>query len=153
MHNIHIDNAAADPTVPAAMLLETWINQALTLHKTPASLTVRVVDEAEIQALNRQFRQKDKPTNVLSFPYEGFEVEEDSDYLGDIAVCATVVAAEAKAQHKSLEAHWAHMLIHSTLHLLGHDHVLDDDAAVMEHLEIELLAKLGYPNPYLTLED
>ena len=80
-------------------------------------------------------------------------MDEASDYLGDIAVCATVVAAEAKAQHKSLEAHWAHMLIHSTLHLLGHDHVLDDDAAVMENLEIELLAKLGYPNPYLTLED
>ncbi len=153
MHKIYIDNAAANPTVPAAMLLEHWINLALTSHKTPASLTVRVVDEAEIQALNLQFRQKDKPTNVLSFPYEGFEVDEVSDYLGDIAVCATVVAAEAKAQHKTLEAHWAHMLIHSTLHLLGYDHVLDDDAAVMENLEIELLAELGYPNPYLTVED
>jgi len=114
-------------------------------------VTVRIVDEAEITQLNKDYRHKDGSTNVLSFPFEsppGMPAEECESLLGDVVVCAAVVAQEAVAQHKPTEAHWAHMLVHGILHLLGYDHQTDSEAQEMETLEVDVLAGLGYPNPY-----
>ncbi|SFR42654.1 probable rRNA maturation factor [Marinobacter gudaonensis] len=113
----------------------------------PSEVTIRIVGSEESQALNHQYRGKDYPTNVLSFPFEappGITVP----LAGDLVICAPVVENEAREQHKTLEAHWAHMVIHGMLHLQGYDHIDDTDAEVMEALEIRLLAQLGYGNPY-----
>lgn len=125
-----------------------WVQTVLAEHEQ-AELTIRVVDPAESQELNKTYRGKDKPTNVLSFPFEVPEGVPDCYLLGDLVICASVVQTEAEQQHKELLAHWAHMVVHGTLHLLGYDHVSDVDAAVMEPLEVRLLATLGYPDPYL----
>ena len=111
-------------------------------------VTIRVVEVAEIQALNKQFRGKDKPTNVLSFPSQLPQIAQEEAYLGDLIICADIVEQEAIAQHKSFAAHWAHMLVHGILHLQGYDHINNDQAEGMEALEIDLLANLDYPNPY-----
>jgi len=108
---------------------------------------VRIVDEAEITALNRQYRGKDGATNVLSFPFEAMAGVETGQ-LGDVVICAPVVAAEAVTQGKSLQAHWAHIVMHGVLHLLGYDHHRDAEAQEMEALETRLLASLGFPDPY-----
>ena len=111
-------------------------------------MTVRIVDETESQQLNFDYREKDKPTNVLSFPFQcppGIELP----LLGDLVICAGVVAQEATEQNKSLDAHWAHMVVHGSLHLLGFDHINDDDAAQMEAEEVTILQQLGFTNPYL----
>lgn len=110
-------------------------------------LTIRIVDETEAQYLNETWRGRSYPTNVLSFPFEsppGLQVP----WLGDLVICAPVVAREAQEQQKSLHAHWAHLVIHGTLHLLGYDHLEDTQAQLMEILEIHILNNLGYPNPY-----
>jgi probable rRNA maturation factor len=106
-----------------------------------------LVDEPESRALNERYRGKDRPTNVLSFPAELPE-ELDIPLLGDIVICAPLVAEEASSQGKPVEAHWAHLVVHGVLHLLGHDHQLESEAREMEALEVELLASLGFPNPY-----
>ena len=124
-----------------------WVLQVLPEHKKDSELTIRVVDEAEITALNRQYRGKDGATNVLSFPYEAIPGVA-TDLLGDIVICAPVVANESVAQDKPLEAHWAHMVIHGVLHLLDYDHHQDAEAHKMEAREAELLDSLGYANPY-----
>lgn len=114
-------------------------------------LAIRLVGDAESRALNHDYRGKDKPTNVLSFPAELPEVVLaglDERPLGDLVICAPVVAREADEQGKALAAHWAHMTVHGMLHLLGHDHIEAADAAVMEPLEIAILARLGWDNPY-----
>ncbi|MEL0027228.1 MAG: rRNA maturation RNase YbeY [Perlucidibaca sp.] len=122
------------------------------LHASePLELAIRLVGEDESRALNHDYRGKDKPTNVLSFPAELPEMvlsELDERPLGDLVICAPVVAREADEQGKALAAHWAHMTVHGLLHLLGHDHVEAVDAAVMEPLEIAILARLGWDNPY-----
>lgn len=113
----------------------------------PYELTVRMVGPDESRELNRDYRGKDYATNVLSFPFEappGVEVA----ILGDLAICAEVVKNEAQEQQKSPIAHWAHMVIHGTLHLLGYDHIEDDEATAMEALEIKLLAGFGFSDPY-----
>ena len=110
-------------------------------------LSIQVIDETAMQTLNHQFRDKNKPTNVLSFPYEPMPGV-TLDLLGDIALCAPVIQQEAAEQGKSLMDHWAHMLVHGMLHLRGFDHIEDEEAEVMEALEIELLAKHGIQNPY-----
>lgn len=127
--------------------LEGWIGAALANEKTDAEISVRLVDEAEGRALNRQYRGKDKATNVLSFPAE-LPPEVDSPLLGDLAVCLDVVEREAAEQGKPLGNHLAHLLIHGTLHLLGYEHDSSDGAKVMEIREIELLAGFGIGNPY-----
>lgn len=113
----------------------------------PYELTIRIVDAAESQQLNRDYRGKDYPTNVLSFPFEA-PPEVDVAILGDLAICADVVKKEAQEQRKDVVAHWAHMVIHGTLHLLGYDHIEDDEADQMEALEIKLLAGFGITDPY-----
>ncbi|WP_188150439.1 rRNA maturation RNase YbeY [Teredinibacter waterburyi] len=111
------------------------------------SLSIRVVDEAESRELNGQYRGKDYPTNVLSFPCE-LPDDVDIELLGDLVICAEVVDREADEQNKPVEAHWAHMTVHGCLHLLGYDHQDDDEAEQMEQLETKILAALGYPAPY-----
>jgi len=144
---IDVQYAISADGIPAPEKLRSWVECALQGRHPGAELAVRIVDEAEITALNRQYRGKDGATNVLSFPFSpmpGVVTEQ----LGDIVICAPVVAAEAVAQGKPLEAHWAHMVTHGVLHLLGHDHHEEKDAQEMESLEIRLLAGLGYPDPY-----
>lgn len=133
--------------VPAENLIQRWVEAALTGRRDEAELTVRVVDEDESAELNGLYRKKQGPTNVLSFPFEvppGLELP----LLGDIVICAPVVAREAVEQGKTAEAHWAHMVVHGTLHLLGYDHLEPGEAEEMEALETAILAGLGYPNPY-----
>lgn len=133
--------------LPSDEQFEIWVEAALQQRLSEAELSVRIVDEDESQALNLQYRGKDKPTNVLSFPCElpdGVELP----LLGDLVICAQVVAKEALEQGKLLHAHWAHMVVHGTLHLLGYDHIEDGEAEEMEAIEIQVLLELGYPNPY-----
>ena len=144
---IDVQYAVSADGIPGTESIRQWVAQALPADRAAAELTVRIVDEAEITALNRQYRGKDGPTNVLSFPYEGIPGIA-SNLLGDIVICAPVVAGESVTQDKPLEAHWAHMVIHGVLHLLGHDHHKEGAANRMELTEIEMLAGLGYANPY-----
>ncbi len=141
---IACDTAAGLPTTEQ---LQQWAGSALQSRRDVAELTVRLVDEGESQALNRDYRGKDKPTNVLSFPAD-LPPELELPLLGDLVVCRQVVEREAVEQNKALSDHWAHMIIHGTLHLLGYDHIDDDDAEQMEALEIALLEQLGISNPY-----
>lgn len=110
-------------------------------------VSICIVSPGDIQALNKQYRNKPKPTNVLSFP-TNFPKELGITLLGDIVICADILAEEAKAQGKTLQAHWAHIVIHGLLHLQGYDHINDTDASIMENLEIQYLQQLGFNNPY-----
>ena len=110
-------------------------------------VSFQIVSSDEMQSLNKNYRGKDKPTNVLSFPME-VPVEVGIDILGDLALCHEVIKSEAKEQGKSAEAHWAHMVVHGMLHLQGYDHIEDDEANVMEAKEIEIMNGLGFENPY-----
>ncbi len=133
--------------VPSVAQIQGWVERVLLPGHDEAQLTIRIVDEGEIQQLNRDYRDKDRPTNVLSFPFEA-PPGVDLPLLGDIVIAASVVSSEADGQHKPLEAHWAHMVIHGVLHLLGYDHISSTEAEEMEGMEIQLLKDLNYPNPY-----
>ncbi len=111
------------------------------------NLSIRLVGAEEGQALNAQYRHKDYPTNVLSFPAE-LPAGVDLPLLGDLVLCVPVVEREAREQGKPLPHHWAHLTIHGVLHLLGHDHVQEDEAQAMEALEVQALKRLGIPDPY-----
>ena len=147
-HVIDLQNACDSQDLPPVELFQQWANAALTaVTEQEFELTIRLVNIDESQQLNKQYRQKDKPTNVLSFPFEvpaGIEL----NLLGDLVICAQVVEQEAKAQNKALFDHWTHMVIHGCLHLLGYDHINDIDANEMEALEVNILAKLSISNPY-----
>lgn len=144
--------------LPAADQVQRWAETAARLAGgASGEIVIRIVDEAESQALNHDYRGKNSPTNVLSFPFElpegmpeQMRAELGEGIIGDIAICAPVVEREAKDQGKAAEAHWAHMVIHGVLHLLGHDHVEDAGAEIMEAMEIRALSELGYRNPYFT---
>ncbi|TRW49423.1 rRNA maturation RNase YbeY [Aliidiomarina halalkaliphila] len=122
-----------------------------------AELTIRITDAAEVQTLNREYRDKDKPTNVLSFPFEADlppGITLDLPLLGDVILCEEVVRAEARAQNKALAHHFAHLVVHGTLHLLGYDHITDTEADAMEALERAILAALEIADPYaVTIAD
>lgn len=143
---LDLQTACTQPT-PDLEKFQLWAEHALGDHREHAELSIRIVDEQEGSTLNQQYRGKTGPTNVLSFPAEIPE-ELGIPLLGDLAICAAVVEREAIEQNKPLDAHWAHMIIHGTLHLLGYDHINDDDAIEMETLETQLLQKLGYDDPY-----
>ena len=145
--SVDVQFAVSAEGVPSEAILREWALQVLPADKKDAEVTIRVVDEAEITALNREYRGKDGATNVLSFPYETMPAIETA-LLGDVVICAPVVAMESVAQQKPLEAHWAHMVVHGLLHLLGYDHQKDSEARDMEDHEAQLLARLGYANPY-----
>ena len=134
--------------LPSEQDVQRWLDNAIQRFQADAEVTVRIVDNEESQALNRDYRGKDKPTNVLSFPFEappGIEM----NLLGDLVICRQVVENEAKEQEKLLEAHWAHMVVHGSLHLLGYDHIEEDEAEEMESLETEIMLAMGYTDPYL----
>ncbi len=144
---VDLQIATADDCIPSEQQFETWVRAALPADKQNAELTIRIVGTVESQTLNSQYRHKDSPTNVLSFPSD-LPPELELPLLGDLVICAPVVESEALQQHKTLDAHWAHMVVHGVLHLLGFDHVEDDQAEVMEQLEIDILAVLNYADPY-----
>jgi probable rRNA maturation factor len=133
--------------LPAESDFQRWLDGTINGFQDEAEVTVRLVDEAESNELNLTYRGKDKPTNVLSFPFEappGIELP----LLGDLVICRQVVEREAAEQGKPLEAHWAHMVVHGCLHLLGYDHIEDDEAEEMEQLERDIMNELGYADPY-----
>lgn len=138
---------ATTAKVPSLSSFETWA-MAVMGREESSEVSIRLVDEAESGALNETYRHKVGPTNVLSFPCD-VPAGVPCAILGDLVICAPLVEKEAALQGKSVEAHWAHLVVHGLLHLKGHDHVLPAEALAMEALEIEILARLGYPNPYL----
>jgi len=146
-HDISVQYALVAAGLPQESEIRAWAERALQAHQRPAELVVRVVDEAEMTALNRRYRGKDGPTNVLAFPYGGMDGI-PGDLLGDVVICAPVVAAEAARQDKPSAAHWAHLVVHGVLHLLGYDHHAQADAARMERRESALLTGLGFPDPW-----
>ena len=145
---LDLQHAVARRGVPPFATLERAVSAALQGRRRRAELTIRVVGKRESRALNRRYRDIDKPTNVLSFPADGL-AEIAPDLLGDIVICAPLVAAEARARGKSTRAHWQHLVVHGVLHLLGYDHVEESDAQTMEDLEREIMAGLGFGDPYL----
>lgn len=131
--------------IPGRPQFRKWVKAALAQD---AEVTLRIVDEAEGRELNLAYRGKDYATNVLTFP-----LTDDPLLIGDIVICAPVVAREAAAQRKPLLAHYAHLTVHGVLHLQGYDHETDTEAEEMESLESQIVMKLGYPDPYLITED
>lgn len=151
MSEVTVDYQIADSieSAPQEATVVSAVNAVVDTLKldTAIEITIRVTDDDEAAQLNHQFRNKDYPTNVLSFPFES-PVELPVQLLGDLIICKSVVEREAKEQHKSSIAHWTHMVIHGTLHLLGYDHIQDEDAIEMELLEKQIMASLGYSDPY-----
>ena len=135
--------------LPTAEQIEQWATAAVQPQSDEVEMTVRIVDEAESHALNLNYRGKDRPTNVLSFPFECPD-EVELPLLGDLVTCRQVVEREAQEQDKPLMAHWAHMVVHGSLHLLGYDHIEDDEAEEMESLEAQIMTGLGFADPYLS---
>ena len=148
---LDLQQACQQPNLPSEAQLTSWLTAALTGQLDSAEVSVRIVEEAESQELNGLYRGNDKPTNVLSFPFElppGVPAEEMNFLLGDLIICAAVVAREAAQQNKELHHHWAHMLIHGALHLLGYDHIDTVEAEQMEQMERDILAGLNISDPY-----
>ncbi|WP_166254133.1 rRNA maturation RNase YbeY [Marinobacter salicampi] len=143
---VDIQRAVDDPDLPTDAEFERWAGTAWQ-SKTPSEVTLRIVGREESAELNGLYRHKTGPTNVLSFPFEA-PAGITLPLAGDLVVCAPVVRDEALEQGKTLSNHWAHMIIHGMLHLQGYDHINDDDAEIMESLEIRLLRELGIGNPY-----
>lgn len=146
---VHLSYALPRVGIPAPASFRRWVAAALqgARRRKPAEIAIRIVDVAEGQALNRQYRGKDYATNVLSFPAE-LPPGVNLPLIGDLAICAPVVAREAAEQGKRPRDHWAHLTIHGTLHLLGYDHLEDAEATTMEALETRILAGLGIADPY-----
>lgn len=174
---LDLQQIVSSDSIPKKEKIESWIRQALVLEKEAEQagsqldsqrhsqaekndeqyeLTIRIVDKDEIQSLNRTYRHKDKPTNVLSFPYEHFPFDESLatplemqlPLLGDLIICHDIVVEEAEQQQKTIEAHWAHMVVHGVLHLKGYDHIEEAEAQTMESLEIKILKHLNFLDPY-----
>lgn len=142
---LSFQNVSATKGVPKRYQFMRWVKAAIRID---TEVNIRIVDEDEGQMLNHTYRGKDYPTNVLTFP-----LLDDPHLMGDIIICAPVVAKEAKQQNKPLEAHFAHLTVHGTLHLHGYDHLKDKQAQLMESIEVSTLQDLGYPNPYLVTQD
>lgn len=155
MKNVIIDLQIAcqhTDNLPTETQIQQWANSAIRPQTLEPEITIRIVDEAESHDLNLTYRGKDKPTNVLSFPFECPD-EVELPLLGDLVICRQVVEREATEQGKPLEAHWAHMVVHGCLHLLGYDHIEDDEAEEMESLETEIMISLGFADPYTADEE
>ena len=151
---LEVQRATKSASVPDDDQFQLWVDAALTGKSSSFTLTIRIVDEAEAQRFNRDYRNKDYATNVLSFPAElpeGLPAVIRQSQLGDLLICAPVVAREAIEQRRQDADHWAHLTIHGVLHLLGYDHEQADETLVMESLETEILAKLGISDPYMDI--
>lgn len=152
--NIALENMSSCTDVPGEADVYRWVSAALSDYREAAELHIRLVDEKESAELNERYRHKNGATNVLSFPTELPEVvqaELECPLLGDLVICAPVVAKEAQQQHKTTRAHWAHMVVHGSLHLIGYDHINNDEASEMEQLETSILSDCGFPNPYQSI--
>lgn len=139
--NLAVQYASSHTNLPTSTQFRKWAKAAI---RVDTEVTIRVVDEAEGRELNNTYRGKNYATNVLTFP-----LTEEPHLMGDIIICAPVVVAEALAQNKTLDAHYAHLTVHGILHLHGYDHEINAQAELMESLETAIVTKLGYPNPYL----
>ena len=144
----HVQQCSECRQVPASEHVSLWADAAFSaVSDKDTAVTIRIVDQAEGAELNHKYRHGEGATNVLSFAYEGGPFEAP-DLLGDIVICAPIVQREALQQDKTLDAHWAHMVVHGILHLCGYDHIDENDARAMEQLETEILCQLGFPEPY-----
>lgn len=157
-HYIDIQRVYKSAGQPDPRKIRTWIGAALEETQQSHNCVVRIVGVEQSAELNQQYRHKSGPTNILSFPFEwpdeiGGMGDTDVNLLGDLVICAPVVEREATEQHKNLEHHWAHIIIHGVLHLLGYDHIDDDEAELMESKEIAILEKLQINNPYIEVID
>ena len=151
MGSIFVDLQIATENIeglPTEEQIAQWATAAVQPEGDEVEMTVRIVDEDESHELNLTYRGKDLPTNVLSFPFECPD-EVELPLLGDLVICRQVVEREAAEQEKPLMAHWAHMVVHGSLHLLGYDHIEDDEAEEMESLETQIMQGLGFDDPYL----
>ena len=151
MGSIFVDLQIATENIeglPTEEQIVQWATAAVQPEGDEVEMTVRIVDEAESHDLNLTYRGKDRPTNVLSFPFECPD-EVELPLLGDLVICRQVVEREAAEQEKPLMAHWAHMVVHGSLHLLGYDHIEDNEAEEMESLETQIMQGLGFDDPYL----
>lgn len=149
MYQITIQCISTEVCVPKKTLLQQWAKKTLEKNIPAAEMTIRIVDINEMSALNRTYRHKSGPTNVLSFPFftpKGIEMA--TPILGSIVICAEIVNSEAREQNKLHDAHWAHMIVHGIFHLLGYDHEIEQEAKLMEAREIAALQLLGFSNPY-----
>lgn len=146
MNYIDIQIATA-ASYPEAQLFQCWVDAALVGRETDSEIVIRLVDDVESAELNQQYRHKSGPTNILSFPFEA-PAGMDLDLLGDLVICAPLIAQEAEQQDKLAEHHWAHITVHGVLHLLGYDHIVEAEAERMEALEIKILSQLNIANPY-----
>lgn len=153
---ISVQYACDHPAAPAANVIGDWVNATLTELDVTTSreIVLRIVDVAESEALNRDYRGKDAPTNVLAFPAApGAWPDETALPLGDIVICAPLVAEEAHTQDKAIEAHWCHLTLHGVLHLLGYDHTEPAAAQQMEQIETKILGNFGIRDPYTPIAD
>jgi len=149
--HLEIQRASTTTTIPANERFQLWTEAVLEGRRKEVTLAIRIVDTEEGLRFNREYRNKDYATNVLSFPAElpsGLPSELAESQLGDLLICAPVIGSEAKEQGKSETDHWAHITVHGILHLLGYDHEKEAEASQMENLETGILAKLGIPDPY-----
>ncbi len=147
--SITIQLADDSDDIPSTALLKKWCKAALVQQKIKtAEVCIRIVGKKESAQLNKTYRHKQGATNILSFPSDEASVRNKSALLGDLVICASLLRKEAKEQHKTEKAHWAHLVVHGTLHLLGFDHIKNKDAIKMEALEIKILCQLGFDNPY-----
>ena len=144
---LDVSYASRSPWVPSARLLREWAQAALTPLAAPVGLSVRIVGKTRSRSLNSRYRQKHKPTNVLSFAGAGM-APDGRTFLGELVICAPLVALEARAQHKTLRAHWAHLTVHGVLHLKGFDHERAAEARKMAARETQILDRLGFSDPY-----
>jgi probable rRNA maturation factor len=145
--NVHLQIESSAGDIPQNSFFENCASHALSSFRQQADLTIRLVDEDESRELNRRWRGINEPTNVLSFPVEGLE-HAVPGLLGDIVICIQIVHSEADIQGIPREAHWAHLIVHGILHLLGFDHAVESRAQEMEDQERVILAEMGYPDPY-----
>lgn len=147
MNIVDLQLACDSSSIPAHDQFQFWVDSVLVDKSNDSEIVIRIVDEDEMTDFNAQYRDKAKPTNILSFPFDAPE-QVDTHLLGDLLVCAPVIERESIEQKKPLDEHWAHMIIHGVLHLLGYDHIDPYDAEEMETLEIQILKKINIANPY-----
>jgi probable rRNA maturation factor len=150
--NVDVENVSSYEDIPDQTCFHQWVSASLSNYKNSAEVAIRIINEDESAKLNYQFRKKNYATNILSFPAD-LPKSLNLSLLGDLAVCVQVVIREAIEQNKEINAHWAHIIVHGSLHLIGYDHEDDLAAKNMEALEIKILGDLNFPSPYINIGD